>query len=69
MSLQRTIRTRILETCIEEQISLKGVTTLRSKLVKDENDDLLADSQILNRWKNSFSLLLNVHRASDIRQI
>jgi hypothetical protein len=38
--------------------------------VKDENGDLLADSQnILNRWKNYFSQLLNVHNVSDIRQI
>jgi hypothetical protein len=38
--------------------------------VKDENGDLLADSHIiLNRWKNYFSQLLNVHRASDVRQI
>jgi hypothetical protein len=35
-----------------------------------ENDDLLADSHIiLNRWKNYFSKLLNVHRASDVGQI
>jgi hypothetical protein len=35
----------------------------RSKLVKDENGDLLADSHnILSRWKNYFSQLLNVHR-------
>jgi hypothetical protein len=39
----------------------------RSNLVKD---DLLADSHnILNRWKNYFSQLLNVHRVSDVRQI
>jgi hypothetical protein len=39
-------------------------------LVKDENGDLLADSHnILNRWKNSFSQLLNVHNVSDVRQI
>jgi hypothetical protein len=38
--------------------------------VKDENGDLLADSHnILNRWKNYFSQLLNVHNASDVRQI
>jgi hypothetical protein len=37
--------------------------------VKDENDDLLADSHyILNRWKNYFSHLMNVHRVSDVRQ-
>jgi hypothetical protein len=38
--------------------------------VKDEKGDLLADSyNILNKWKNFFSQLLNVHRVSDIRQI
>jgi hypothetical protein len=37
--------------------------------VKDENSDLLADSQnISNRWKN-ISHLLNVHNVSDARQI
>jgi hypothetical protein len=42
----------------------------RSNLVKDENGDLLADSHnILIRWKNYFSQLLNVHRVSDVRQI
>jgi hypothetical protein len=41
-----------------------------TNLVKDENGDLLANSHsILNRWKNFFSQLLNVHRVSDIRQI
>jgi hypothetical protein len=38
--------------------------------VKDENGDLLADSyNILNRWKNYFSQLLNVHNDSDVGQI
>jgi hypothetical protein len=38
--------------------------------VKDENGDLLADSHnILNRQKNYFSQLLNVHNVSDVRQI
>jgi hypothetical protein len=42
----------------------------RNNLVKDENGDLLVDSHnILNRWKNYFSLLLNVHNISDVRQI
>jgi hypothetical protein len=36
--------------------------------VKDENGDLLADSHILNRWKN-YSQLLTVHRVSDVRQV
>jgi hypothetical protein len=38
--------------------------------VKDENGDLLGKSHnILNRWKNYFSQLLNVHSVSDVRQI
>jgi hypothetical protein len=38
--------------------------------VKDKNGDLLANSHnILNRWKNYFSQLLNVHNASDVRQL
>jgi hypothetical protein len=42
---------------------------LRSNLVKDENGDLLADSHsILNKWKNYFCQLLNVHRINDVRQ-
>jgi hypothetical protein len=42
----------------------------RNDLVKDENAHMLADSHnILNRWKNYFSLLLNVHSVSDVRQI
>ncbi|PNF27183.1 hypothetical protein B7P43_G07852 [Cryptotermes secundus] len=40
-----------------------------SNLVKDESGDLLGDSHnILNRWRNYFSQLLNVHRVSDVRQ-
>jgi hypothetical protein len=42
----------------------------RNNLVKDENWDLLGDSNnILNRQKNYFSQLLNVHNVSDFRQI
>jgi hypothetical protein len=38
--------------------------------VKDENGDLFPHSHnILNRWKNYFSQLLNVHRVSDVRQM
>ncbi|PNF20265.1 hypothetical protein B7P43_G15396 [Cryptotermes secundus] len=48
---------------------LKRGYQLSSNLVKDENCDLLADSHnILNRWKNYFSQLLNVHRVSAVRQ-
>jgi hypothetical protein len=35
----------------------------------DENGDLLADSHILNRWKNYFSQLMNVYRVSNFTQI
>jgi hypothetical protein len=42
----------------------------RNNLVKDENGDLLADSHnILDRWMIHFSLLLNAHNISDVRQI
>jgi hypothetical protein len=42
----------------------------RNNLVKEGNGDLLADSHnILNRWKNYFSQLLNVHNVSDVRHI
>jgi hypothetical protein len=37
--------------------------------VKNENGDLPADFHILNRWKNYFSRLLNVHNVSNVRQI
>jgi hypothetical protein len=41
-----------------------------NNLVRDENGVLLVDSHnILNRWKNYFSQLLNVHNVSDVRQI
>jgi hypothetical protein len=41
----------------------------RNDLVKDKNGDLLADSPILNRRKDYFFRLLNVHNASDVRQL
>jgi hypothetical protein len=42
----------------------------RNNLVKDDTGDLLADSQnILNRWKNYFSQLLNMRNVIYVRQI
>ncbi|KDR17943.1 hypothetical protein L798_08158 [Zootermopsis nevadensis] len=42
----------------------------QTNLVKDDNGYFLADSiKIVNRWKNFFSELLNVHETGDIRQI
>jgi hypothetical protein len=54
----------------------KGVTECKmvyqsiNNFVEDENGDLLAYSHnILNRRKNYFSQLLEVHNISDVRQI
>jgi hypothetical protein len=42
----------------------------RSNLVKDEKDDLLADSHnILHRLENYFSQFLYVHSVSDVGQL
>jgi hypothetical protein len=40
----------------------------RINIIKDENGDLLADPQnILNRWKNFFNQVLNVHVVHDVK--
>ena len=40
----------------------------RTIIVKDEKGDLVANSHsIMTRWRNYFSLLLNVHGAKDVR--
>jgi hypothetical protein len=40
-----------------------------TNLVKDKRDDLLMNPhKILNRWKNYFCQLLNIHRAGGVRQ-
>jgi hypothetical protein len=57
------------ETYMEQQMQSRRVANLELTL-KDERGDLLQDSNnISGRWKNYFSQLLNVHRASDVRQI
>jgi hypothetical protein len=39
-------------------------------IIRDENGNLIADPQnVLNRWKNFFSQVLNVHRVHDVRQM
>jgi hypothetical protein len=41
----------------------------RNNLTKNENGDLLADPHnILSKWKNYISQLLNVHDVSDVGQ-
>jgi hypothetical protein len=55
---------------IDELTTNSKNKNIRNNLVKDENVDLLANSHnILNRWKNCFSQLLNVHNVSDVRLI
>jgi hypothetical protein len=40
----------------------------RTRIVKDEKGDLVADSHsIMARWRNYFSWLLNVHGVNDVR--
>jgi hypothetical protein len=42
----------------------------RINIIKDENGNLLADLRsVLNRWKNLFNQMLNVHAVHSIRQI
>jgi hypothetical protein len=42
----------------------------RINIIKDENGKLLADLQnVLNRWKNFFNQVLNVHGIHDVRQM
>ena len=41
----------------------------RTRIVKDEKGDLVADSHsIMARWRSYFSQILNVHGVSDVRQ-
>ena len=41
----------------------------RCNIVKDEKDDLMADSHIIvARWRNYFSQLFNVHGVKDVGQ-
>jgi hypothetical protein len=50
-------------------MNFRRVTNLETNLVNDENGDLFADSlNILNRWKNYFCQLLNVHGVTSVRQ-
>jgi hypothetical protein len=42
----------------------------RITIIKDENGNLLADRQsVLNRWKNFFNQVLNIHGVHDVRQM
>jgi hypothetical protein len=42
----------------------------RINIIKDENGNLLADPQnVLNRWKNFFNQVPNIHGVHDVRQM
>jgi hypothetical protein len=42
----------------------------RVDIIKDENGNMIADPQsVLNRWKNFFNQVLNVHGFHDVRQM
>jgi hypothetical protein len=42
----------------------------RINIIKDENGNLIADPQnVLNRWKNFFNQVLNVHGVHDVGQM
>jgi hypothetical protein len=42
----------------------------RINIIKDENGNLLADPQsVLNRWKNFFNQVLNIHGVHNVRQM
>jgi hypothetical protein len=67
-SLKQTVRPKMSDLCRGINEFKRGYQP-RTNLVKDENDDLLAASHnVLNRWKNCFPQLLNVHMINDVRQ-
>jgi hypothetical protein len=69
MSLKQTVRIRILRDLYRVINEFKKGYQSRTNTVKEENGDLLADSHsILNRWKNYFCQLLNIHGVNDVRQ-
>jgi hypothetical protein len=51
-------------------MNLRKGTKPRINIIKDENGNLVADPQsVLNRWKNFFNQVPNLHGVHDIRQM
>jgi hypothetical protein len=51
-------------------MNLRKDTKPRINIIKDENDNLIADPQnVLNRWKKFFNQVLNVRGVHDVRQM
>jgi hypothetical protein len=64
-----TAKSPILGTCNRGINNVKKGYQPRTRIVKDEKGDLVADSHsIMARWRNYFSQILNVHGVSDVRQ-
>jgi hypothetical protein len=64
MSLKLIIKTKILEICTDALMDLRKFTNLQN-----QSGNFLADSQsVLNRWKNFFNQVLNVHGVHDVRR-
>ena len=62
-----TVRSKILGTCIGASMTLRRGYQPRCNIVKDEKGDLVADSHsIVDRWRNYFSQLFNVHGVKDV---
>jgi hypothetical protein len=69
MSLKLIIKRKTLEICRGINEFNKGYQP-RINIIKDENANLLACPQnVLNRWKNFFNQMLNVHGVHDVRQM
>jgi hypothetical protein len=69
MSLKLIIKTKILRDLYRGMNEFKEGYQPRINIIKDENGNLLADSQsVLNRWKNFFNQMLNVHGVHNVRQ-
>jgi Fe-S cluster assembly ATPase SufC len=61
MSLKLIMKTRISK-FVQKHNECKKVYQSRINIIKDENGNLLTHSQrVLNRWKNLFNHVLNVH--------
>jgi hypothetical protein len=70
MSLKLIIKTKTLRDFYRGIDEFKKGYQPRINIIKDENGNLLADPQnVLNRWKNVFNQVLNIHGVHDVRQM
>jgi uncharacterized protein YjgD (DUF1641 family) len=68
MSLKLIIKTKNIRDLYRGINKFKEV--YQPNIIKDENGNLLADPQsILNRWKNFFNQVLNIHVIHNVRQM